>query len=449
MSTRVLVIAISAVTVALTVGFGFARNTLSVYVGNNVWVLQALTMAIGMISAGVLTWLGERRSAKSLTLKDSGTGTVKSDAPEDLDLVLAEADARLQTADTEKNARLSTLPVVFVVGDAGSAKTTIVVKSGLDPELLAGQVYAENAMVPTASANFWFARRTLLVEAAGKMLGNSRGWSRMLGKMQGGRIASMVRAGDGPPRAALVCVDGESLVLSGGEEALAASARAVRQRLAEMSQQMGINLPVYVLFTKADRLPFFDDYVRRLNNEEAVKTVGQTLPIVMERKGIYQEDETARLNAAFDRLFQSLCNARPELLSREHETGPRGGIYEFPREFRKLRSPLVKYLVELCRPSQLNVGPFLRGFYFSGVRPVVVNEVAAAPAPAQASGDALGATGIFRQRAGSQSAPRIVGKKKVPQWLFLGHLFNDILLGDRKAMGASGATSAGQATWMS
>lgn len=439
MGNKVIYAIITVVVVVLTVGMGFFRNSLSKWVGNNVWVLQALTMLVGLVSAGVITWLQQRKSSSSKEAAAAG----KPAPADDLDLVLREADARLRSADTEENAKLSTLPVVFVIGDMGAAKTTTVVKSGLDPELLAGQVYAENAMVPTASVNLWFARKTLFVEAAGKMLGDSSGWARMLGKMQAGRIASMMRAGDGPPRAALVCVDAESLVTSASDEVLAATARAVRQRLTEMSQQMGINLPVYVLFTKTDRLPFFEDYVRHLNNEEAVKTIGQTVPIVVERKGIYQEEETVRLNGAFDRLFQSLCNARPDLLSREHETGPRGGIYEFPREFRKLRSPLVKYLVELCRPSQLTVGPFLRGFYFSGVRPVVVNEVAAAPAPAPTAGDALGATGIFRQRAGSQS-PRIVGKKKVPQWLFLGHLFNDILLGDKKAMGASGASVKGK-----
>ena len=69
-----------------------------------------------------------------------------------------------------------------------------------------------------------------------------------------------------------------------------------------------------------------------------------------------------------------MCNARPEFLSREQDPSQLPGIYEFPREFRKLRLPLVRFLVELCKPSQLNVGPFLRGFYFSGVRPVIVAE---------------------------------------------------------------------------
>ena len=39
--------------------------------------------------------------------------------------------------------------------------------------------------------------------------------------------------------------------------------------------------------------------------------------------------------------------------------------------------------------------------------------------------------------ASSASTPRVVGQRKVPQWLFLGHFFNDVLFGDNAAKGAS------------
>jgi type VI secretion system protein ImpL len=55
----------------------------------------------------------------------------------------------------------------------------------------------------------------------------------------------------------------------------------------------------------------------------------------------------------------------------------------------------VQFLVDLCQHSQLTLGPFLRGFYFTGVRPIVINEVApvAAAPPSQAGyGSPAGAT---------------------------------------------------------
>ena len=67
-----------------------------------------------------------------------------------------------------------------------------------------------------------------------------------------------------------------------------------------------------------DRLPFFAEYVRNLSNEEATQVVGATLPLLTGRsEGVYAEEETARLTGAFERLFRSLADARPEFLARE------------------------------------------------------------------------------------------------------------------------------------
>ena len=75
----------------------------------------------------------------------------------------------------------------------------------------------------------------------------------------------------------------------------------------------------------------------------------------------------------------------------------------------------------------------------------MVNEVApAAPiAPTAAAGGRMGATGMFRAQAAAQAAggaQRIVGQRKVPQWLFLSHFFNDLLLADAAAKGASASS---------
>jgi type VI secretion system protein ImpL len=106
---------------------------------------------------------------------------------------------------------------------------------------------------------------------------------------------------------------------------------------------------------------------------------------------------------------------------------------------------MVQFLVDLCRPSQLTTAPFLRGFYFSGVRPITVDEVAAAPAPVEhlSPGGPTEATGMFRagQRAQAPVQQRVAGSRRVPQWMFLSHLFHDIVLQDRAALGASSSST--------
>jgi type VI secretion system protein ImpL len=108
---------------------------------------------------------------------------------------------------------------------------------------------------------------------------------------------------------------------------------------------------------------------------------------------------------------------------------------------------VVQFLVDLSKPSQLRAAPFLRGFYFSGVRPVVVTEMAqpAAPRPAERSAFEArsGATGLFRTgqpRPADMAQPQAVGTRRLPQWVFLSHFWNDVILADRAAVAASGAS---------
>ena len=319
------------------------------------------------------------------------------------------------------------------------------VNAGLEPELLAGLVYRDNNLVPTRTANLWFSRRTIFVEAGGKLPTEPAKWARLIRKLQ--PRAGVASQKGQAPRAVLVCYDSENFTRPGAQESATAAARNLRARLGEMSQAFGINLPVYVLFTKMDRLPFFTEFVRNLTKEEAHQVLGATIPMRDVRAGgVYGEEQTARLTADFERLFHSLADARPEFLGRETDATKQPGAYEFPREFRKIRPAMVQFLVDLCQPSQLTVGPFLRGFYFTGVRPIVINEaapVAAAPQSQAGYGSAASATGLFK--AGQtpqapQAAAPVGATRKVPQWLFLTHLFNDVLLADSAAMGASGSS---------
>src|SRR4029077_7322153 len=85
----------------------------------------------------------------------------------------------------------------------------------------------------------------------------------------------------------------------GPADALSAAARYLQERLGEISQILGISFPVYVLFTRADRLPFFCAFVGNLQLEEAGQVVGVTLPL-RNPGGVYAEAETQRLNNAFN-----------------------------------------------------------------------------------------------------------------------------------------------------
>ncbi|MGH9575642.1 MAG: ImcF-related family protein [Candidatus Acidiferrales bacterium] len=385
-------------------------------------------------------------------------------SPDDIDRLVREAEKKVAGSRLGKGAKLSGLPTIFVLGETASGKTSALLNSGLDPELLAGQMYQDGNVVPTSALNLWFARKSVFVEAAGKIAGDPKPWARLLHRLSPSRLQSIFGKNSQAPRAAVVCVDCEKLVKPASPGALVNAARMLRARLEEMAHQLGASFPVYVVFSKLDQVAYASEFMGSLRDEETMHVLGITLP-VSATSGVYAEQETKRLSGAFNSLFSSLADCRTGLLSRERDKTKQPGIYEFPRQFRRLGKPAVEFLVELCRPSHLRSGPFLRGFYFAGRRMVA----SAAPSPAAfaaqttirpAQDFSANATTIMRAEdmpTMAQMAQAAAGTgtqfgtgtmiqspsetRMVPQWVFLSHVFTHVVLQDRAAMGASGAST--------
>ena len=323
------------------------------------------------VAAGLFLWW----YYKVLHRGDTAAAESGSD---DMDALIADALKRVRSA--QQGISLQQLPQLFLLGPGGATKTTTIVNSGLEPELLAGQVYQDNSVVPTRSVNLWYTRQAMLVDAAGGLIDQPCGGLRLIRKLQPGKLSSAMRKGEQAARAALVCFGCEEFLKPGASERIPTIARTLNARLQEISQQLGINLPVYVLFTKLDRVSFFAEFVSNLMGTEASQVLGATLPMRTIQAGVFAEEENKRLAKSFDEIFYALAGKRIDLLARENEPKNLAGIYEFPREWRKLRALLIQFLVDLGRPSQLQANPFVRGFYFSGVRAVMVDDAAHASA---------------------------------------------------------------------
>lgn len=426
------------------VGMTFAFAKLLALSGLDSYIFYALMAVLGLVAMGL--WIYFKTKWKGKGGAAAGGGEVTDDAA--IDQIVREADARL----AGQNVTIANLPLVFVVGDRASTKTSAMVYSGVEPELLAGAAYGEgNMIVPTQHANIWFARGTAFIEAAGAVFADPAKWLALVRRLKPASLKSLVGKGQQAPRGVLLCFDVETFAKPGAADAVTAAARYIQARFAEISQVLGINFPVYVLFTRTDRIQFFTDYFRNLSNEEATQVFGATIPIRDYTQGVYAEEETRRLSEAFNNLFHSLCDKRTILLPREGDTTKTPQPYEFPREFAKLRGSIVNFLVEVCRPSQLRASPFLRGFYFAGVRPILVSDSAPISLKADNHEDALrgagAATQMFRlgklqeeQQRQSEAKAQSAGRR-VPQWMFLGHLFNGVILQDTSALGASGSST--------
>ncbi len=411
--------------------------------GVDLWLVRGGLWLLGAAAAGLILWFLMKRSK----------GREDRTPRDDIDTAIDSAKRRIAAARPGGVKSLNDLPVIIFVGRSGSTKTSIVTESGLKPDLLAGQVHQGDAVVPTSGVNVWYGAQTVFVEVGGRLLQNPDRISHLVRILRPRRLVAALTGRPLPARIAVVCVSSEELLASRGaphgrdpsaSQGGDGSAKELQDKLRRIAGGFGTRIPVYVLFTKSDAIPRFTEFVQNLTGDEVAGALGATLRLrPVSGQGTYAESEARRLDAACNEMFNSLSRKRLDLLAREAKLEARSSAYEFPRELQKLFPALTQYLIELCRPSDLNVSPVLRGFYFTGVRPLVVEQAREGirqQAAAPSKGDAVGATMLFDRGAADarlRPEPATVGKRRVPQWVFLSRLFSQVLLEDRVAKGVS------------
>lgn len=429
------VLAIVVVLVAALLGFGLAA--LIPLHGTGYWVFVIVLLVLG-IAAAITIIVLHRRAKREKELQGEDAGTA---ATSELDLMLADANRKLRTS--QQGAKtLDSMPLLYVLGDAGSSKTTTILRSGLDPELLAGTATLDGEQVSTAVMNLWFTKAAALLEVGASIRQSNALLGRLIHRTRAKAYRSAFGTG-AAPRAVVVCLSADQLLGGDPGQSLMTSARASGAQLREISRLLGMPVPVYVIVTKLDRVPHFGEYVRNLSDAEVRQVLGLPLPRSEASAGVYAEEASRTLGGAIDGLVYKLGEFRVEMLDRENEPAQVPGVYEFPRELGKLRKGLNQYLVELCKPSQLSANPYLRGFYFTGIRARIVERAVSAPAaaPRPAPQDA-GATqylnlSMARGAGGTAAAAPVMTQSRVPQWTFLPRLLPEVILGDRSALTAT------------
>jgi len=410
--------------------------------------LRVGLVALGLVGAVALLWF-LRPQAEGV----APAARAADSKGDDVAAVVAAARARMPRGAFASKA------MVLVLGTQGSCKSTMIVKSGTDPELLAGDALAGDTPGKTAVANFWLVKDAILAEAGGPTFTDAARWKRLVRALRTPRFAAAFGRGSTPARSAVVCVSCDLFRGANAQEQIEGLAKLTRERLTEAAREWGIALPVYVLFTKGDKLPHFEKWAATLTQEEVRAPVGATIPFDAaagatgkeraQAMGTYAERTVPRIGQAFARLVSALAGHRPTLLERESQAERRLESFELPREVGKLASAASKFLVDICRPMHLGVSPQLRGFYLVGARPIEVTDV---PAPADvASRPRAGvrsissATEVFIPKAAGQAGPvsstaARASTRRVPQWVFLERLFPDVILADA---GAAAMASGG------
>jgi type VI secretion system protein ImpL len=371
--------------------------------------------------------------------------------------LIAEANTALAKSPNYAGARgktpLSGLPLYLLIGPVGAGKTSTFLNSGIEPQLLAGEANGRAPFAPTRLCNLWLAKNAVFVEFSGRTFSGDLGrWGQLLSVLRGKASVPWWRSIWREPDQGLTlrgvigyCDVKELTGASADPQRLESNCREWQERLRSVAEAFGVEFPVYQVFTKCDKLPFFADFFGRLPESEANQVLGCTLPIrrlepLRPTEGL-AEAEAKRLTASFRPLYQSIAERRLTHLAHEPNPARRPGIYEFPRELKRIRSPLIQFLTDAFRPHPLRPVPLLRGYYLTAVREVEVAAADPAPSHEDWTSPNLGmeATRLFRGDAtqifnpdDANKAPNPFARKGMGlRWIFASDLFHQVVLADQ------------------
>jgi type VI secretion system protein ImpL len=408
-------------------------------------LMAVLTLVIGSrLFAGFRLW-----RAKAAARPAAPPKPVAPVHPDDaaMSALIAEASSALAKSPSYSGVPLSSLPLYLLVGPEASGKTSTFLNSGMEPQLLAGDGTALAS--PTRLCNLWLAKGAIFAELGGRAFaGEAIRWNALLGALRGQRETTLWRRlwREAEPqmnlRGVIAFCDSKELTgASSDPQRLERSSREWQERLRAIAEKFSAEFPVYTVFTKCDKIPYFSDFFRRLHDSDAGQVFGCTLPRREERESgrgeIFAEAEAKRLTASFRPLYQALAKRRITHLAHEPNPGQRPGVYEFPRELKRIRSPLVQFLTDMFRPNPLGPAPLLRGYYLTGVRETQGEVQVAAGLADTESKSSLEATNLFRgdatqlfQSEGLTKGSSPGGRKSI-SWMFVSDLFHRVILPDQ------------------
>ena len=254
------------------------------------------------------------------------------------------------------------LPWYIFIGAPGSGKTTALLNAGLRFPL-AGRLGQEHArgvagIAGTRNCDWWFTDEAVLIDTAGRYTtqdsdkaADQTAWGGFMGLLKKSRPRQ-------PVNGVLVTVSVSDLLTRSAADR-AREASAVRARIQELHEQLGVRFPIYLLVTKCDLLAGFMDYLGAIDKEQRATPWGFTFPLDAQLRS-----DTTGFLAEFDLLEQRLTDGLIDRLQVERDVARRARIYAFPQQFNALRAVLRDFVDEVFAPSPFEEHPLLRGVYF-------------------------------------------------------------------------------------
>lgn len=326
------------------------------------WVLWLIFRLLMQIRAGNT----EQQLVQQLVATDvDQVATASADEVDRLGKGFEEAMTVLKQsrAETKQGGQfIYQLPWYVIIGAPGSGKTTALVNSGLHFPLAEklGK-HAIKGVSGTRNCDWWFADDAVFLDTAGRYTTqeshqavDAAGWAGFLSLLKKHRPLR--------PLNGVIIATSLSDLLQQSEQERAEHAKAVRARLLELYQHLGVRLPVYQWFTKTDLVAGFSDFFADLTPEQRAQVWGETFAATTLQG---EHDVLAQFADAFGELLQRLQARVFKRVQDERDIQRRAAIVDFPQQMALLQPAMMDFLQATYMPNRYEQPVLLRGVYFT------------------------------------------------------------------------------------
>lgn len=274
---------------------------------------------------------------------------------------LGEAIKLLRQSQFGKKGKFYSLPWYMIIGASGTGKTTALKNSGLHFPLRS-KLGAEpiQGAGGTRYCDWWFTDEAILIDTAGRYTTQdspkkveSKAWINFLARLKKIRPKR--------PLNGIILTISIQDILQKTNTQKTIQTTAIKQRIQELNNHLGMMLPVYVLFTKTDLVAGFNGFFSDLEKEGQEQIWGITFKDkrVNNIGNLLKEFDTE-----YTALMQRINNRVLKRLDHERNPQRRTLIYEFPHQMNGLKQPIHDFLSNIFTPNQFEEPFLLRGIYF-------------------------------------------------------------------------------------
>jgi type VI secretion system protein ImpL len=323
-------------------------------------IIVTAVVVLGLAGYAIFKAVATRKAASAIEqgLGDlSGKSNIRPDQQAEITAMQVEfqkAIAGLKSSRLGHKGRdaLGLLPWYIIIGPPGAGKTTALRSSGLQfPYAKGGKVKGVGG---TRNCDWWLTNEAIILDTAGRWStqdDDHEEWLAFLDLLRKTRPKK-------PVNGILLAVS--LLDLEGGEEEMSALAKALRDRLDEVTGRLDMVVPVYLLVTKTDLVPGFVEMFGDLRDKERGQIWGVSLPLMA------SPDERAEtLEEQLQELFDVAGQRSFPRLTEERRVDARFKIFEFSQQLEAFGQNLTALVTDLFAENVYQDAPILRGVYFT------------------------------------------------------------------------------------